>query len=335
MEVEEWIQKSVRRPGPGARTGTLTLPALFQGWPHIAHGGGVLACLYALARPALPDGPHLVSPHVVSVKLHRSVDLDAPLTWQLTSLDGGVGLTLHQEERCLVEGSVRIAPAGEPVPAGLPPEAGEGEAPTVPGNANCLACGSENPIGLQIRFHYGEGAVWKTYRPRPPYRASDGSLVPAFHFIALDEIGWWLGVLSAGECGVTNEIAVRILRPVPFDTPLVISGSRAAVTPVPPLRCVADTQGFAPFDAQIVDISRAGIGFLLYASDITLEPGTVLKACRIQRHDATPITVDLAVRYTTPVVLDDGSHAHRSGCVFLNPTREVMELIESFLGSDG
>ena len=108
---------------------------------------------------------------------------------------------------------------------------------------------------------------------------------------------------------------------------------RAAVTPVPPLRCVADTQGFAPFDAQIVDISRAGIGFLLYASDITLEPGTVLKACRIQRHDATPITVDLAVRYTTPVVLDGGSHAHRSGCVFLNPTREVMELIESFLGA--
>jgi hypothetical protein len=230
MEVEEWIQKSVRR-GPGARTGTLTLPALFQGWPQIAHGGGVLACLDALARPALPDGPHLVSPHVVSVKLHRSVDLETPLTWQLTSLDGGVGLTLHQEERCLVEGSVRIAPAAEPVPAGLPPQAGESEAPTVPGNANCLACGSENPIGLQIRFHYGEGAVWKSYRPRPHYRAADGSLVPAFHFIALDEIGWWLGVLGAGECGVTNEITVRILRPVPFDTPLVISGSRAAVTP--------------------------------------------------------------------------------------------------------
>ena len=110
---------------------------------------------------------------------------------------------------------------------------------------------------------------------------------------------------------------------------------RADVIPVPPLRCVADTQGFAPFDAQIVDISRGGIGFLLYASDITLEPGTVLKGCRIQRHDATPIVVDLTVRYSTPVVLDDGSHAHRSGCVFLNPTREVMELIDSFPREDG
>jgi hypothetical protein len=107
------------------------------------------------------------------------------------------------------------------------------------------------------------------------------------------------------------------------------------VTPVPPLRCVADTEGFAPFDAQIVDISHAGIGFLRYTSDITLEPGTVLKGCRIEREGAKPIVVDLAVRYSTPVVLDDGSHAHRSGCVFLNPTREVMELIESFLRAYG
>jgi len=110
---------------------------------------------------------------------------------------------------------------------------------------------------------------------------------------------------------------------------------RATVTPVPPLRCLADTEGFAPFDAQIVDISRAGIGFLLYASEITLEPGTVLKGCRIQRHDTTPIVVDLEVRHSTPVALDNRSHAHRSGCVFLNPTREVMELIESFLRADG
>jgi c-di-GMP-binding flagellar brake protein YcgR len=110
---------------------------------------------------------------------------------------------------------------------------------------------------------------------------------------------------------------------------------RGAVPPVPPLRCVADTQGVAPFEAQIVDISRAGIGYLIYTSDITLEPGTVLKGCRIQHRGTTPVVVDLEVRYSSPVVLADGSHAHRSGCVFLNPTKEVMELIESFLPADG
>ena len=110
---------------------------------------------------------------------------------------------------------------------------------------------------------------------------------------------------------------------------------RTLVPPIEPLSCIADTQGFAPFDGKIVDIAAGGIGFLLYPSDITLEPGTVLKACRVQRADNSSIEVDLEVRYSTPVVLADGSHAHRSGCVFLNPTREVMDLIASFAADEG
>jgi len=109
---------------------------------------------------------------------------------------------------------------------------------------------------------------------------------------------------------------------------------RTLVPPIEALSCIADAQGFAPFEGKIVDIGHGGIGFLLYPSDITLEPGTVLKGCRVQRADKTSIVVDLEVRYSTPVVLADGSHAHRSGCVFLNPTREVMELIASFTPGD-
>ncbi len=149
--------------------------------------------------------------------------------------------------------------------------------------------------------------------------------------------GWHVEFAAADPQSTTlaEKPAIRLRFPEVLVTFQQRHEPRAAVRPVPPLRCVADTQGFAPFDAQIVDISPAGIGFLLYASDITLEPGIVLKGCRIQRHDTTPIVVDLAVRYSTPVVLDDGSHAHRSGCVFLNPTREVMELIESFFRAEG
>ena len=149
--------------------------------------------------------------------------------------------------------------------------------------------------------------------------------------------GWHVEFAAADPQSTTLAAmpAIRLRFPEVLVTYQQRHEPRAAVTPVPPLRCIADTEGFAPFDAQIVDISHAGIGFLLYASDITLEPGTVLKGCRIQRADATSIVVDLAVRYSTPVVLNDGSHSHRSGCVFLNPTREVMELIESFLGPDG
>lgn len=226
--VEECIQRSIGRPTPESRSGTLTLPRELQGWPHIAHGGGVLASLYELARPFLPDR----DPVLASVKLQRSVDLERPLSWSLAPWERGLSLNLFQEERLLAEARVETLPAEESLPAALLLKPGGGsEAPTVPGNTGCLACGSENPIGLQIRFHYDERAVWKAYQPRPPYRGADGSLIPHFHFIVLDEIGWWLGVLSAGECGLTNEITVRVLRPTAFGAPLLIHGTRASVVP--------------------------------------------------------------------------------------------------------
>lgn len=205
----------------------LTLPQDFQGWPHIAHGGGVLACLTELARPSLAaDGPLLAS-----IKLQRSVDLERPLAWRLAPLGRGASVTLSHDDRQLAEARVEALPTEEPISVAPPLGPGESPALTVPGNAGCLACGSQNLLGLQIRFHYNEHAVWKTYQPRPPYRRADGCLTPYFHSIVLDEIGWWLGVLSASECGLTSEITVRVLRPVAFGTPLLIYGARAAVTP--------------------------------------------------------------------------------------------------------
>lgn len=96
------------------------------------------------------------------------------------------------------------------------------------------------------------------------------------------------------------------------------------------LKCLADARGIAPFEGDIIDISHRGIGFLLYQVDITLEPGTVLRGCRIERAGEAPISVDLEVRYSTSVPLPNGGYAHRSGCLFLNPTRRVTELIEAF-----
>jgi len=96
------------------------------------------------------------------------------------------------------------------------------------------------------------------------------------------------------------------------------------------LKCLANAHGIAPFEGNIIDISHRGIGFLLYQVDITLEPGTVLRGCRIERSGEAPISVDLEVRYSTSVPMPTGGYAHRSGCIFLNPTRRVTELIEAF-----
>ena len=108
---------------------------------------------------------------------------------------------------------------------------------------------------------------------------------------------------------------------------------RITVSEKATLACLADDRGVASFEGRIVDISERGIGYLMYHSDITLEPGTVLKGCRIQRTGKPPVTVDLEVRYSTSVTLADGRVAHRSGCMFLNPTLPVSELIASFNGA--
>jgi c-di-GMP-binding flagellar brake protein YcgR len=107
--------------------------------------------------------------------------------------------------------------------------------------------------------------------------------------------------------------------------------ARAKLSPHVPLRCVADAGGIMPFDARMVDIGLGGVGFLVYPPDITLEPGTVLHGCRIETPDGSILTADLEVRYSQRVTLSDGSHALRSGCLFLNPAPEVTALVRSFL----
>ncbi len=107
---------------------------------------------------------------------------------------------------------------------------------------------------------------------------------------------------------------------------------RARVPAQPPLQCIADARGIAAFDGQIVDIANGGVGFLVYAADITLEPGTLLKGCRIEHAGGTPVFVDLEVRYSSPVTLADGRRAVRSGCRFVNPSNDLLKLISSFMG---
>ena len=91
------------------------------------------------------------------------------------------------------------------------------------------------------------------------------------------------------------------------------------------LRCVADAGGFAPFDAQIKDISLGGISVLLYPPDVMIEPGTVLRGSRIEIPGADTVTLDLEVRYSELVTLEDGRRARCSGFRFLNAPEDVKQ----------
>lgn len=103
--------------------------------------------------------------------------------------------------------------------------------------------------------------------------------------------------------------------------------------PKVPLHFVADAGGVISFDGYMVDIGAGGIGLLQYAAGITLEPGTLLKGCRIEPPGRAPVFVDLEVRYSKPIELPDGQRAVRSGCRFVNPSADVQALLAAYFGN--
>ena len=100
------------------------------------------------------------------------------------------------------------------------------------------------------------------------------------------------------------------------------SQPRTELRPRLVIRCLADAAGITPFEAAIVDISEGGIGFLVYPADIVLEPGTVLRGCRIELPAGGEFAVDLEVRYSQPVTIGH-RRVMRSGCRFIEPSQEA------------
>lgn len=102
---------------------------------------------------------------------------------------------------------------------------------------------------------------------------------------------------------------------------------RSTISPQVPLVCVADDGGILSFEGGLVDISVGGLGFLVYDPTITLEPGTVLKGCRIDQNSDSPLVLDLEVRYSEMVSFPDGSRAERSGCRVVERTESLKEFV--------
>lgn len=106
---------------------------------------------------------------------------------------------------------------------------------------------------------------------------------------------------------------------------------RIGILPEEPLRCIADSGGIMPFEAKITDISRGGFGALVYDQQINLEPGTVLKGCKIVHPRGTVANLDIEVRYSVDVTLPDGTATRRSGFKFVGAPDEIDDLIKVFV----
>jgi hypothetical protein len=205
-----------------AARGVVTVPEDLQGFPGTAHGGAVAALCYRLTLPRPPVELRLA--------LHRGVPTGTPLRLRTASQGATAELALLQDGRVLAEATLRRGerdrPDGGPLREAW--TAAQTTAEALPRTRSCLACGSTNPVGLDLRLVAAPAVLGQEYEPRPAYRTRAG-VHPALAFVALDELGWWLGALAQGECGVTTELHVRLFRWLP-DAPLLILGDRTAVS---------------------------------------------------------------------------------------------------------
>ena len=152
--------------------------------------------------------------------------------------------------------------------------------------------------------------------------------------------GWRLEFVAASPKLAPTPNSPRRTPSIRLDFPEVLSQwkrahERAALGQGSTLLCVADSGGSMPFEAQVVDIGPEGLGFLIYAAGIALEPGTVLKRCIIEMPGHPPYEADLEVCYSQHVLLEGGIRGVRSGCRFVELSDPVRELIGNYVRGIG
>ena len=230
---------------------------------------------------------------------------------------------------------------------------------TTPGNANSHLLRSRSKIAPVLQALAGR-------QQRVTIELPDDQGLVATHMILADPVGDFILVAAAADAALNSGLlalarvtlvaepddwhiefvgaepsevmhegvaAIRLHYPEILTVQQRRQDERYDTSPVLLLRCVADAGGFAPFDAQIRDVSFGGISVLLYPPDVMIEPGTVLVGSRIEIPGGDTITVDLEVRYSELITLEDGSRARCSGFRFLDAPDEVKQkLIDAING---
>ena len=91
----------------------------------------------------------------------------------------------------------------------------------------CFICGERNAAGLHLRFYeQDDGTILSKFTGRDHHQSYPGRMHGGVITAALDETIGRAIMITYGEdiWGVTIELNVRFLKPVPLDTPLTIVG---------------------------------------------------------------------------------------------------------------
>lgn len=91
--------------------------------------------------------------------------------------------------------------------------------------------------------------------------------------------------------------------------------------------------GFLEADAEVVDLSKSGVGMLNSHREVKLEIGEVLHNCTISLPGIGQIPVNLVVQNQIEVQLSDGRQMMRVGCKLAGLKESSRQLISHFLES--
>jgi uncharacterized protein (TIGR00369 family) len=89
---------------------------------------------------------------------------------------------------------------------------------------NCFVCSRTNTKGLQLRFWRSEQGCYTRCTISEHLCGFDGWVHGGIIATLLDEVGAWALLSHFGRLGVTSELLIHYLKPVPTATEIIVEG---------------------------------------------------------------------------------------------------------------
>jgi len=133
----------------------------------------------------------------------------------------------------------------------------------------CFACGTANPIGLNLKFYRVGDAVCSDITLEKVYEGWENVVHGGIVSTLLDEVMSWAIMYSKKVFLVTRNMNIKYIRPVLIGTPLTVTGRLTDDSEPPKIRAKAeirDDQGrlFVRGRAEFVELSREDFGSVPY-----------------------------------------------------------------------